>query len=114
MLPLCVRGARTAVHSAVLAVLLLVATGCRHKVRLSELTEEFTYTVLSFSPSAATAAGLHEYKDQRLDEQLDDIGLAAMDRQTRFYRYFSQRLQQFDPDKLNPQERADFSNLQDR
>jgi uncharacterized protein (DUF885 family) len=113
MISLRMRGAWF-VHIAGLAALLLVLAGCRHKAQLSDLTEEFTYTVLSFSPSAATAAGLHEYKDQRLDGQLDDMGLAAMDRQTRFYRDFSQRLQQFDPDKLNPQDRADLSNLQDR
>lgn len=113
MISLGVRGAWL-VHITALAPLLLILGGCRHKAQLSELTEEFTYTALSFSPSAATAAGLHEYKDQRLDSQLDDMGPAAMDRQTRFYRDFSQRLQQFDPDKLNPQDRADLSNLQDR
>src|SRR5580658_3319329 len=98
MISLRVRGpwfVPTALTSLVLAL-----TGCRHKAQLSDLTEEFTYTALSFSPSAATAAGLHEYKDQRLDGQLDDMGPAAVDHQTRFYRDFSQRLHQFDPDKL--------------
>jgi hypothetical protein len=96
------------------AALLLLSAGCGHKARIADLTEEFTYTVLSFSPSAATAAGLHAYKDQRLDGQLEDMGPAAIDHQARFYRDFNQRLQQIDPETLNAQDRADFSNLQDQ
>lgn len=96
------------------AALLLLASGCRHKARISDLTGEFVYTVLSFSPSAATAAGLHEYKGQVFDEQLDDLGPAAIDHQRRFYEDFNQRLGQFDPDRLTAQERADLAILQDR
>jgi uncharacterized protein (DUF885 family) len=92
----------------------LLPSGCRHKAQISDLTGEFVYTVLSFSPSAATAAGLHEYKGQAFDEQLDDIGPAAIDHQRRFYEDFSRRLEQFDPDKLTVQERADLAILQDR
>jgi hypothetical protein len=98
----------------VCAALLLLASGCRHKAQVSDLTAEFVYTVLSFSPSAATAAGLHEYKGQVFDEQLDDIGPAALDHQRRFYEDFSRRLEQFNPDKLTAQERADLAILQDR
>src|ERR1700678_3989941 len=96
------------------AAILLLAPGCRHKAQISDLTGEFVYAVLSFSPSAATAAGLHEYKGQVFDEQLDDIGPAAIDHQRRFFEDFNQRLQQFDPDKLTAQERADLAILQDR
>jgi len=109
MRPLHVRCARIA-----LTALLLLPSGCRHKAQISDLTGEFVYTVLSFSPSAATAAGLHEYKGQVFDEQLDDIGPAAIAHQRRFYEDFSRRLEQFDPDKLTAQERADFAILQDR
>jgi uncharacterized protein (DUF885 family) len=109
MRPLRVRCARVA-----FAALLLLLSGCRHKVQISDLTGEFVYTVLSFSPSAATAAGLHEYKGQVFDEQLDDIGPAAIDRQRRFYEDFSHRLEQLDADKLTAQERADLAILQDR
>src|SRR5580700_6545243 len=109
MRPLRVRCARIA-----FAALLLLASGCRHKAQISDLTGEFVYTVLSFSPSAATAAGLHEYKGQVFDEQLDDIGPAALDHQRRFYEDFSRRLEQFNPDKLTAQERADLAILQDR
>src|SRR5580658_8251420 len=96
------------------AAILLLASGCRHKAQVSDLTAEFVHTVLSFSPSAATAAGLHEYKGQVLDEQLDDLGPAAVDHQRRFYEDFNHRLGQFDPDKLTAQERADLAILQDR
>lgn len=111
MLPLRARGAWVA-QISVVAPLLLLLPGCGHKVQISDLAEEYTYTALSFSPSAATAAGLHEYKDQKLDWLLDDMGPAAMDQQTRFYQGFSQRLKRFDPHKLNAQDRADFVNLQ--
>jgi uncharacterized protein (DUF885 family) len=96
------------------AALILLASGCRRQAQISDLTGEFVYTVLSFSPSAATAAGLHEYKGQVFDEQLDDIGPAAIDHQRRFYEDFSRRLEQFDPDKLTAQDRADLAILQDR
>jgi hypothetical protein len=96
------------------AALLLLASSCRHKTRISDLTGEFVYTVLSFSPSAAAAAGLHEYKGLVFDEQLDDLGPAAIDHQRQFYEDFNQRLGKFDPDKLTAQERADLAILQDR
>ena len=98
----------------VVAALLLLATGCRHTAQISDFTAEFVYTVLSFSPSAAAAAGLHEYKGQVFDEQLDDLGPAAIDHQRRFYEDFNQRLGQFDPDQMTAQERADLAILQDR
>src|SRR5271168_3736778 len=96
------------------AAILLLSSACRHKPQISDLTGEFVYTVLSFSPSAAAAAGLHEYKGQVFDEQLDDLGPAAIDHQRRFYEDFNQRLAQFDPDQLTAQERADLAILQDR
>jgi len=96
------------------AALLLLSSGCRRKDHIADLTAEFVYTVLSFSPAAATAAGLHEYKGQTLDAQLDDLGPAAIDRQRRFYDDFNRRLQRLDPDGLNAQDRADLANLQDR
>src|ERR1700684_3635995 len=109
MRPLRVRCARMA-----FAGLLLPPSASRHKAQISDLTGEFVYTVLSFSPSAAAAAGLHEYKGQVFDEQLDDLGPAAIDHQRRFYEDFNQRLGQFDPDRLTAQERADLAILQDR
>jgi uncharacterized protein (DUF885 family) len=105
---------QTLAACATLIALHPLQTGCRQKARISDLTEAFTYTALSFSPSSATAAGLHEYNGQKLDGQLDDMGPAAMYRQTRFYSDLNQRLQQLDPNKLDPQERADLAALKNR
>ena len=114
MLPLRVRCARLAVTAA-LAALPLIAAGCRHpKEQIADLTEEFTYTSLSFSPSSATAAGLHDYKNRNLDGQLDDMGPAAIDSQRRFYEDFNRRLQQIDPKTLNAEDQADLNNLRNR
>jgi len=99
---------------AALTALLFLSSGCRHKAQLSDLTAEFVDTALTFSPSEATAAGLHVFNDHALDAQLDDFGPAAIDHQRRFYEDFNRRLGQLDPDQLNAQDRADLAILQDR
>lgn len=96
------------------AVLAFACAACGHKATVPELTEEFVYTTLSFSPSAATAAGLHEYKDLQLDGLLDDLSPAATSRQRAFYQDFNQRLAKIDVEKLSPDDRADLAILQDR
>ena len=60
--------------------------GCRNSpASLVKLTEEFVNTTLSFSPSAATAAGLHSFQGQNLDDLLDEISSASLDRHRKFY-----------------------------
>ena len=44
--------------------------------KLTALSEDFVYASLAFSPSSATAAGLHQYKKQNLDDMLDDFSAA--------------------------------------
>ncbi len=78
-----------------------------------KLSDEFVYTSLSFSPSGATAAGLHEYNNQKLDDLLDDFTPAALDRQRQFYSGFRQHLNGFKGESLPAQERADLAILQD-
>src|SRR5205085_10714563 len=78
------------------------------------LSEEFVYTTLSFSPATATGVGLHQYQGQNLDEQLDDMGTASLDRQRRFYEKFRDRLAGLKPDNLGPEDRADLTILQDQ
>ena len=70
---------------AVLTFAALLA-GCRSNPseKLAKLTEEFVYTTLSFSPSAATSAGLHEHQKQKLDDIRDDLSPASLDRQKKF------------------------------
>ena len=90
-----------------------MTTGC-HRESFSSLEEEFVYTTLSFSPSAATAAGLHTYAGKNLDQQLDDVSVAGFDRQRRFFHSFQKRLNELKRDRLPPEDQADFDIMQDQ
>ncbi len=99
-----------------LVLLLLVASGCGRSPseELAHLSEEFVNTTLSFSPTAATAAGLHAFRKQNLDEMLDDMSLAALDRQLRYYQDFRGRLDKLDGAGLTPEDRADVILMRDQ
>ncbi|HTP36263.1 MAG TPA: DUF885 domain-containing protein [Candidatus Acidoferrales bacterium] len=96
--------------------LLLFAAGCGKdpSKQLAALSEQFVYESLAFSPSAATATGLHEYQGQKLDEMLDDLSPAAMAKQRRFYEKFQSDLAALKSDQLAPEERADLQIMQDQ
>jgi len=98
----------------VVIVSTLIATGCASPERdFSKLTDEFVYTTLSFSPVAATAAGLHRYHGQDLDAQLDDMSPAALDHQREYYQGFRERLKNgVNPAALSPESRADLHIMQ--
>lgn len=100
------------------AVLTLVAlaAGCRSNPseKLAKLTEEYVYTALSFSPSAATSAGLHVHQKQNLDNLLDDFSSPNLDRQKKFYEDFQTRLKALPVDKLTAEDRADLTILEDQ
>ncbi len=99
----------------VVAAIFFTAGCSRHSSRqFAELSDEFVYTTLSFSPSGATAAGLHQYRNQNLDDLLDDVSPAAFDKQRKFYQGFRQRLSGFSSDTLSPQERVDLTIIQDQ
>ena len=94
---------------------ILIASGCRTTTRkLADLSEEFVYTTLSFSPASATGVGLHQYRKQNLDELLDDVSQESLDRQRRFYEDFQQRLGELKTERLKPEELADFDILQNQ
>jgi uncharacterized protein (DUF885 family) len=99
-----------------LCLLLILAAGCSSNpsTRLSKLTEEFVYTTLSFSPSAATASGLHQFEKQKLDDMLDDFSPASLDKELHFYEDFQARLRQLPVDRLSAADRADFTILDDQ
>ena len=101
---------------AALVLLWVIAAGCRSNPseKLSNLTEEFVYTTLSFSPATATAVGLHEYQKQKLDDLLDDFSPPSLDKQQHFYEDFQSRLRQLPQDKLTPADRADYTILDDQ
>lgn len=100
------------------AVLTLVAfaAGCRSNPseKLAKLTDEFVRTSLSFSPSAATAAGLHEFEKKKLDDLLEDYSIPNLDRQKKFYEDFQARLKAIPPEKLTDEDRADLTILDDQ
>jgi len=100
-----------------LVSLLLLASGCGRRspsAELAQLSEEFVDTTLAFSPAAATAAGLHVYRKQNLDEMLDDMSPANLDRQLRYYQGFRGRLDKLNTAQLNAEDRADMILLRDQ
>jgi uncharacterized protein (DUF885 family) len=101
--------------TGVIVSLALLAAGCgkNSTEQFAALSEEFVNTTLSFSPAAATGVGLHQYQNLKLDDMLDDMGAQSLDRQRRFYEKFRERLSAFSSDKLNPEERADLTIMQD-
>src|ERR1039457_2978248 len=96
--------------------LVLFAVGCGKTPteKLTALSEEFVYGSLAYSPSAATAAGLHQYQKQNLDEMLDDFGEQNLDRQRTFFEKFRARLGEIPAGDLTAEDRADLTILQDQ
>ena len=82
--------------------------------QVASLSEEFIQTSLSFSPSSATGVGLHQYKNQNLDNLLDDVGPASLEKQRQFYRGFLRRLNALEAAGLTPEDRADLRILKDQ
>src|ERR1035437_5368765 len=100
--------------SVALLTVALFAAGCGKtpSQKLSALSEEFVYGALAFSPSAATAAGLHQYQKQNLDEMLDDFGAQSVARQRTSYEKFDERVAGLTTGELTPEDRADLTILQ--
>src|SRR5262245_32724360 len=95
--------------------LVVIAAGCgKPSEQLARLSEEFVYTTLSFSPATATSAGLHQYKNQKLDDLLDDMSPASIEKQRRFYGHFRDRLGSLNVNAFEPEDRADLRILQDQ
>src|SRR5579871_2228119 len=94
----------------------LIAAGCGSPERnFAKLADEFVYSELTFSPIAATAAGLHQYQGQNLDELLDDMSPAALDHHREYYQRLRERLQnEVKPDALSPASRADLHIIQNQ
>src|SRR4051794_35127581 len=101
---------------AALFVFFLLFTGCGKSPaeKLANISDEFVYGALAFSPSAATGAGLHSYQGVNLDEALDDVSTAAMDKQRKFYEKYRDKLADIKVDTLTPGDKADYTILQDQ
>src|SRR5579864_9233060 len=94
---------------------ILAMSGCKmpgENEDFGKLTEDFVYGSLALSPVSATAAGYHVHNGVRLDEKLDDMGIAGMQEQRKFYSDFRDRLSPIKQDTLSPEERADFQIMQ--
>ncbi len=101
---------------AALVSLALFAVGCGKtpSQKLTALSGEFVYSSLAFSPSAATAAGLHQHQKQNLDEMLDDFSEQNLARQRTFYEGFRDRLADLNTAGLTQEDRADLTILQNQ
>ena len=101
---------------AALLSLILFTVGCGKNAsqKLAALSEEFVYGSLAFSPSLATATGLHQYQKQNLDEMLDEFDDQNLHRQRAFYEKFRDRLAELKPADLTPEDRADLAILQNQ
>jgi len=101
---------------AAVLTLIIFGVGCGQKPseKFATLAEDFVYTSLSFSPSAATGVGLHQYHKQNLDDMLDDMSPANLDRQRMYYRRMRTELAALNPDQLSPEDRADLSIIQNQ
>ena len=97
----------------VLAAAALMLAGCapKPKAELAPLLDEFVYTTLSFSPSAASAQGYHTHHGRKLDDELDDLSYPALHRQMQFYAEFHKRLARIDRARVTSEDRADLDIL---
>ncbi len=76
-----------------------------------KLTDDFTRSVLAFSPAAATQAGYHDHNGMALDEAIDDFSPAGIDAQRRFYQDTQKRLAALDVASLDRGQQADLEIL---
>lgn len=82
-----------------------------------QLANEFVYTTLSFSPTAATGNGLHTWTDPKtgkvtnFDELLDDNSAVEIARQRAWYAEFLKRLKTINRTSLDPQTQVDYDLL---
>ncbi len=105
----------TKVLGCVAFALLIAASGCRPgPLRFGEVTEDFVLGFLSISPVSATTAGYHLHAGVPLDELLDDLSEAGINRRRGFLTAFDKKLASIQRDKLEGQDRADYDLIQNR
>jgi len=104
-----------ALRGSTALVLTCISLVCSCRVgppKFAGIVEEFVYVSLSFTPVEASNLGYHRHAGVSLDELLDDMSEAAMNRRRGFLRAFQEGLKKIDPGKLTPEDRADFQTIQ--
>ncbi|MBY0506011.1 MAG: DUF885 domain-containing protein [Bryobacteraceae bacterium] len=100
---------------ALVCALLLTLPACkRGYYNLESHTSEFAYTVLSFSPVMANAAGFHRFAGDFLDEMLDDFSESALNKQRKFYHDFDHGFRKIPRERISPQDQADYDLILDQ
>jgi uncharacterized protein (DUF885 family) len=96
-----------------LAVLLLISCGpSQPPVTINDLVRDYTYTILSHFPSWATQAGYHNHPGKTLDDSLEVYSERELNEVRQFLEQFEKRMAgSIDPEKLDPQQRADYDVL---
>src|SRR5271168_1462358 len=93
-----------------LIVVLLSTLACRHRANseFPKFAEDAVYRILAFSPVNASAQGLHSYKGENFDNELDQVGYGSIQRQRDYYVDLHKRMEEFDKGSLSPEDRADY------
>src|SRR5882672_3276832 len=86
----------TITASCILASMALSCSRRTPAAEFGKLAEEVVYKSLSFSPVAASAQGLHKYKGEDFDRDLDNLNFRAIQRQRNYYVDLHKRLEGFD------------------
>jgi uncharacterized protein (DUF885 family) len=95
---------------------LLWVGSCRRKSAEDEFgkfTSQFVYSTLALSPITATSVGYHQHQGVQLDEQLDDMSAAGLQKQRQYYASMRDQLIDWEKKPLTAEERADFDIMQD-
>src|SRR5260370_35722783 len=97
-----------------LIVLAAALVSCSRKTAPSEfgkLSEEAVYRILAFSPVGASGQGLHKYKGEDFDRELDNLSFFAIQKQRNYFVDLHKRLEAFDKNSLSPEDRADYETI---
>lgn len=100
---------------ALIVSLCLLSASCSRKSSSDDFrkfTDDAVYNILSFSPVTASGQGLHRYNGEDFDRELDDPGYQSVQRQRNYYADLHKRLEAFDKDSLQPEDRADYDILE--
>jgi len=96
--------------------LLSISFSCRRKSAEDEFgkfASQFVYSTLATSPIMATSVGYHEHQGVHLDEQLDDMSAAGLQKQRQYFASMRDELAGWEKKPLTAEERADFDIMQD-